>query len=252
MHWFATILGIKHHLSLPVGVSTSFCLLTTVSWWEGATSTLISLIFHSLWRDGQNLCGCRGLTPSPAPGWCGIRASPCGSPDAVPEPCEEAEPMEGQANEVVPGSWLPGLDQEQAPGWPSITPAGCWQGWDAHSLLCHLHGLILPQHFQQLFPRLGENLSEQRNKAGHHSACPFTSLPAFPLPWRERAQHRAPVHVQDVLTRTVTHLLPAVSRQQLCGNAGFSSCCVSLSSLSAGPNLSPLYLYANSTVISIP
>lgn len=64
-----------------------------------------------------------------------------------------AEPMEGQVSEPVPSPWLPGLDQGQAPGWPSITPAGCWpwQGWDAHSLLCHLHGLIPPECFQQVF-----------------------------------------------------------------------------------------------------
>lgn len=155
----------------------------------------------------------------------------------------------------MPSSWLPGLDQEQAPGWPSIAPAGCWhwQGWNPHSLLCHLHGLISPQHFQQVDPRLAETLSGQRNEAGHHSASPLPSLYAIPLAWRERAQHRAPVHVQDVLAGTITHpLLPTVSIQQLCGNAGFSSCCALLSLLSAGPNLSPLCLYANSTVISIP
>ncbi|KAI1235195.1 hypothetical protein IHE44_0002832 [Lamprotornis superbus] len=87
-----------------------------------------------------------------------IRASPCGSPDAVPEPHGGAEPMEGL-----------------------------------------------------LIARLGDTISEQRNEAGHHSA---------------------------------------MSSQQLCGNAGFSSCCVLLSSLSAGPNLSPLYLYANSTSVA--
>ena len=39
--------------------------------------------------------------------------------------------------------------------------------------------------------------------------------------------------------------------QQLYGSAGFSACCIFLTLPSAGPNLSPLYLYANSKTISI-
>lgn len=209
VYWLATIPGMKYHPSLTCWC-IHFFLPADHSILMGGSHIISHQSHFSQFVEGWAECGCRGLTPPADPGWCGIRASPCGSPDAVPEPCGEAEPMEGQVHEAVPISWLPGLGQEQAPGWPSITPAGCWhwQGWDAPSLLCHLHGLIPPQHLQQVFPRLGGILSEQRSKAGQHSASPLASLFTFPLPWRKRAQHWAPVHVQDVLTGTITHLLP--------------------------------------------
>lgn len=184
MYWFATIPGIKYHPSLTCWCIHFFLpadhsVLVGGShisshqshfaqfvegwaepvWLQGTdTSTSSWMVWHqsrSLWQPR-----CSARAPS------------------------RSRTMEGQVSEPVPSPWLPGLDQEQAPGWPSITPAGCWpwQGWDAHSLLCHLHGLIPPERFQQIFQRLGEILSEQRNKAGHHSASLATCLYSFPFP----------------------------------------------------------------------
>lgn len=221
---------------------------------EGATLALITLILHSLWRDGQNLCGCRGLTPPPAPGWCGIRAGRCGSPDAVPEPHGEQSPWRDRSVSLC-----------QAPGCQDWTRGKHQAGLASHLLGVGLGRAGMPtpscatcmaSFLQSVFSRFFKSWEKCSLSRGTRQGTtqPVQQLLSmlFLFPWREIAQHRAPVHVQDVLTGAITHLLPTVSSQQLCGNAGFSSCCALLSSLSAGPNLSPLYLYANSTVISIP